>query len=109
MPVDASVLFSRLIIVLQRQTDIQPLFSHELTALPSAFFKDKLMRKADKSVLAKHLTSTTSSCELEPPIGHSYVVDGGWLLHKGSGNLVASTVTSPAFTLFSYVNASVMR
>jgi hypothetical protein len=82
MPVDAAVLFNRLIIVLQRQPDIKPLFSYELTALPSAFFKDKMMRKADKSVLAKHLTSTTSSCELEPPVGHSYIVDGGWLLHK---------------------------
>ena len=83
LPVDAAVLFSRLLIVLQRQPQIAPLFNHELTALPASFFKNGMMRKVDKSVLAKYLKSTAHSEEEETAaVSNCYVVDGGWLLHK---------------------------
>jgi hypothetical protein len=54
LPVDLSVLFSRLLFVFELQPEIAPLFSHELSALPATSFKNNMMRKADKSVLAKH-------------------------------------------------------
>ena len=42
-----------------------------------------MMRKVDKSVLAKYLKSTAHSEEEETAaVSNCYVVDGGWLLHK---------------------------
>lgn len=83
LPVDSSVLFSRLLVVMQREPDISPMFKHELTALPTAFFKGESLRKADKALLAKELRCTVQSenSEVKDP-AQTYVVDGGWLVHK---------------------------
>ncbi len=54
-------LFSRLIAIVQREEDMTPYFRYELTPIPTSLFKDGVMRKTQKSQLAKLLTS-----DLEP-------------------------------------------
>ena len=81
LPVDSTVLFSRLLVVLQRQPDISCLFKYELTAVPTAFFKGESLRKTDKSQLAKVLTTNVQSSNIVS-VSRAVVVDGGWLVHK---------------------------
>lgn len=58
LPFDSCVLFMRLVTIVQRHTDIEPFFSYELTAYPTALFKGLLvMRKTTKSVFMKQLTA----------------------------------------------------
>ena len=57
--------------------DIPSYFAYELTSVPSALFKDGLVRKAHKPVLAKEMTKGLPTCEL--PGSLYYVVDGGAL------------------------------
>jgi hypothetical protein len=80
LPVDATVLFGRLILIMQRSSDIENFFSFELTAVPTALFKDHCLRKANKSLLAKELIKGLDSEDLME--ARTYVVDGGWLLHR---------------------------
>jgi hypothetical protein len=51
--IDPSLLFNRLLIIMERSGDMQPYFAYELSALPASLFKDAFMRKPDKSKLAK--------------------------------------------------------
>ena len=53
--IDPMVLFSRLIILLQRNDDIASYFAYELAPVPTALFKENMMRKPTKSALAKAL------------------------------------------------------
>ena len=53
--IDPLVLFSRLIVLIQRTTDICGYFAYELAPVPTALFKDNMMRKPNKSSLAKAL------------------------------------------------------
>ncbi len=46
-------LFSRLIAIIQREEDLSPYFCYKLTAFPTSLFKDGIMRKTQKSQLAK--------------------------------------------------------
>ena len=55
--IDPMKLFSRLIAIVQREEDMIPYFSYELTAIPTSLFKDGAMRKTQKSQLAKIVTS----------------------------------------------------
>jgi len=80
LPVDATVLFGRLLIIMQRCSDIENFFSYELTAMPTALFKDGFLRKANKSLLAKELTKGMCCDNLKEAT--IYVVDGSWLLHR---------------------------
>ena len=73
-------LFSRLIAIVQREEDMIPYFSYELTAIPTSLFKDGAMRKTQKSQLAKIVTSDVQPAECN--VRTSYVIDGGALLHK---------------------------
>jgi len=77
---DANSLFHRLVILVERSEDIPSYFSYELTPIPTALFKDNLMRKADKPALAKAVTSGLSFDTL--PSNTRFVLDGGCLLHK---------------------------
>jgi len=78
---DCTILFSRLLVIIQRNTDIEPFFRYELTATPTALFTDTSMRKCVKSVLAKELKKHVST-DTVVSIPKTFVVDGGWLLHK---------------------------
>jgi len=78
--IDNGLLFSRLLVILNREPDIEPYFEYELTATPSALFKDGFMRKADKSQLQHELIKAvdTSYRVIENSV---FVIDGGCLLH----------------------------
>ena len=78
---DSTILFSRLLIIMQRSPNMEPYFSYELTSEPSALFKDGALRKADKSVLARELKKSLKS-DSTPTEPKKYVIDGGWLLHR---------------------------
>jgi len=82
LKVDSNLLFSRLIIIAQRCDDIEPIFCHELTAVPAAFFKDGMMHETAKSLLAKELKGAVKLRVCNSTVPLNYVVDGGWLLHK---------------------------
>ena len=53
--IDPMVLFSRLIVLMQRSNDITNYFAYELAPVPTSLFKDNMMRKPTKSALAKGL------------------------------------------------------
>ena len=53
--IDSMILFSRLIVSLQRNDDVASYFAYELAPVPTALFKDNMMRKPTKSSLAKVL------------------------------------------------------
>ena len=55
LTIDCKILFSRLLIIMQRNTDLEPFFKYELTAEPTALFVSSHLTKSDKSVLAKEL------------------------------------------------------
>ena len=73
------ILFQRLILIVQRELDMLPYFSFELTRIPTSLFKTGMMRKADKWKLrdlpTKHISFS------EPP-DDANILDGGALLHK---------------------------
>ena len=75
------LLFSRLLIILSRESEIEPYFHYELTAVPSALFKNGFLRKADKAQLQQELIKAVDP--LNRAVENSqFVVDGGCLLHK---------------------------
>lgn len=90
---DANVLFTRLLFIMQRQDvtdersdkaatdDIEQYFSYELTPLPTALFLDGCLRKSSKSLLAHELHNSVAT-NIPPTKVDAYVVDGGYLLHK---------------------------
>ena len=66
---------------MQREEDIKLFFDYELTAIPTALFKDGFMRKPVKSQLAQFFTLNVQSAN-EPSIKPLQVIDGGALLHR---------------------------
>jgi 5'-3' exonuclease len=82
LPIDSTILFSRILVILQRSPDIEHFFSYELTAVPASLFKDVSLRKANKALLAKEMTKNIRT-EISTSNGVIVsVVDGGWLLHR---------------------------
>ncbi len=57
MHVEPLIMFSRLLVVLERCEDTTPYFQYELTPLQASMFKHSVMRKPNKSVLGTCLTS----------------------------------------------------
>ena len=90
--IDSNTLFHRLIVLVERTADIPRCFEYELSPVPSSLFKDNYMRKADKASLARHLTSDLVCSDL--PQSLSFVIDGGYLLHRVNGRKVAHMVMS---------------
>lgn len=78
--IDPNTLFHRLIIAGERFDSLRDCFHYELTPYPMSLFKAGLMRKPDKGRLykdfAKGMTDAAKPHEL------TYVIDGGFLLHK---------------------------
>jgi len=81
IPMDSTLLFSRLLVIVQRCPDIEPFFKpffkYELTAVPSAFFKGASMRKANKSLLGKELKANAKSSATSDMTYFCFVIDGG--------------------------------
>ena len=84
---DPTILFNRLLVIVQRSPDIQKYFSYELPAHPASLFRD--MRKTNKSQLAKELQKFSQSSQI-PPLLLKHVVDGGYLLRVVCWNTGAS-------------------
>jgi len=76
----ANNLFSRLIVLVERQPDVAQCFAYELTPQPSSLFKDSMMRKPDKASLGRLLCK--ESIIDVPNTSTVYVLDGGSLLHR---------------------------
>jgi len=85
MNFDTIGLFHRLIVLIERSANIEPYFSYELTATPTALFKGAVMLKPVKPALVKELMKPLSLQEQSDDncLKHDFlfVVDGGALLH----------------------------
>ena len=66
---------------MQREESICPFFEYELTTIPTALFKDNIMRRTDKSPLGRALKDGIQPCESLEEQG-MFVLDGGSLLHR---------------------------
>jgi hypothetical protein len=76
--IDPTVFFNRLLVIMQRSSDLKQYFAHELSAMPTSLFKDNYMRKADKSQLGKEICKVIpSSFRPQHPM---HVIDGVYLL-----------------------------
>ena len=84
--INETVLFQRLIVLMERTDDLSAFFEHELTPTPTSLFKDGYLRKANKSDLASALTKNTTKLS-EASTKTSCVVDGGALFHRVYWNL----------------------
>ena len=78
--INPTLLFSRLIAIVQREEDMAPYFDYELTAIPTSLFKDYAMHKTAKVQLAKALMSNVQPSECNTQL--NYVLDGGVLIHR---------------------------
>ena len=67
--VDPALLFSRLLVLVEREENMMKYFSYELTPIPTSLFENGMMTKASKSNLAKAVTKDVSiSLPSEPPV-----------------------------------------
>lgn len=78
--VDPMLLFSRLLVIVERDDNMLKYFKYELTPEPTSLFDNGVMRKATKSNLAKMITQ--NSVPVSPSGSQIFVLDGGALLHK---------------------------
>ena len=78
--INPTMLFSRLIAIVQREEDMASFFEYELTAIPTSLFKDYCLRKTDKAQLAKSLKNSVEPSALN--LHATYILDGGALIHK---------------------------
>ena len=79
IPINCGTLFTRLVVLVERQTDMEPYFKYELTPVPASLFKDSMLRKPDKAALSKLLSKNAL---VEPCFQTHYVLDGGALLYR---------------------------
>ncbi|XP_065672431.1 uncharacterized protein LOC136090184 [Hydra vulgaris] len=86
--VDPNVLFKRLIMLIERVEDLTDCFKYELAPEPTPFFKDGLMRKANKAELGRELIK--DSTILTENNDTNYILDGGALLHRVFWSLPAT-------------------
>ena len=81
--IDTLKLFTRLMIIGERELNVKDSLCYELTPLPTPWFDDKQgMRKTNKAALGTVLKSkfpTTTSENLHVQVE---VIDGGWLIYK---------------------------
>ena len=95
--VEPIIVFSRLLVLLERYEDTTPYFQYELTPFPTSLFKHSVMRKPNKSVLGTSLTSGVTTVITE--IDTSYVLEmEGRCITGCDGWLETLTKTSPCST-----------
>ena len=79
--VDPLLLFSRLVVLVEREEGMKRYFRYELTSIPTSLFENGMMRKASKSNLERSIKQDASPNS--PTTNElSHVLDGGALLHK---------------------------
>ena len=79
--VDLMLLFSRILVLIEREEEIQEYFQFERAAFPTSLFKNGIMKKNNKSKLAKVLKKNVSSNSYQADQSF-HVLDGGALLIK---------------------------
>ena len=84
--IDPTRLFSHLVVLLERRSDLKPYFQFKLTPIPTSLFIDNMMRKPNKasllnSLLGKDYQLITPSEIITIDVS---VVDGGALLRKAT-------------------------
>jgi hypothetical protein len=99
--IDSEALFSRLLILISRDDNIEPYFKFELAAEPTSLFVDSFFRKTDKSALAREILSESGDCKPQTT-PQTFIVDGGFLLHKVKW-LVSGTYGDVALQYCHYV------
>ena len=78
--VDPSVLFSILLLKIERELRMIEYFRYELTPVPTSLFEDGMMRKSVRSILMKVVTKNVpSDASYVSPV---YILDDGALLRK---------------------------
>jgi hypothetical protein len=82
--VDVTLLFSRLLVVVQRSSNVKMYFEYELTPVPASLFNGAFMRKPDKAQLKNELVSGLDT-SFKLISNATCVVDGGFLLRKVKG------------------------
>ena len=87
--IDPTKLFSRLIVLLERYSDLTPYFQYELTPIPTSLFIDNMMRKPNKASLVQSLFGKDYQLIKQNDIIATdvNVVDGGALLRKATSGL----------------------
>ena len=80
---DPCKMFNRLITIVLREDDLEPMFEYELTFEPMSLFKEGLMRKPDKPALRNVIMPNKDAVKKNSIKGSKeYVLDGGALLHR---------------------------
>ena len=82
MHIDPSTLFNRILVLVERSTDIESYFQYELSSEPAALFKEQMMRNTNKPALAKYMTDDGQRTPDVARSIHRHVLDGGCLLHR---------------------------
>ena len=79
--VNPLLLFTRLLVLVEREEDMKRYFRYELTSIPTSLFENGMMRKDGKSNLARSIKQDVSP---NSPVSNqlSHILDGGSLLHK---------------------------
>ena len=67
--------------MMERTSDMEPCFSFDLTAFPTALFTENRLSKTDKSALAKEIQRNMNTSD-DINLLQRYVVDGGCLRHR---------------------------
>ena len=98
--IDTSTLFNRLIILVERSTDVMSYFTYELAATPCSLFNGFTMHKAGKALLGKVLKAEVAEHNVSAA-NEVFVIDGGALLHhvKWLRNVKLSVVLSQYVSL----------
>ena len=82
---DPLKLFHRLVLVAERDMEVEESLAYELTPVPLSLFEPKtnLMNKANKASFAKEkLKVLTGPCTIDDKAATVCIIDGGWLLHQ---------------------------
>ena len=88
--VNPTILFQRLIVLIERSEDMIRYFEYELTPEPTELFKDGFMRKLNKASLGKALTKNSCTTHSALAEKSKYVLDGGALLHRDTWNITST-------------------
>ena len=76
--IDPLILFSRLILLAEREEETTPYFEYELTNYPLSLFKNGMVRSGNKVSLRNYLTKGIPNANLPTEIVH--IIDGEALL-----------------------------
>ena len=84
--VDPMLLFSRLLALIEREEEIREYFRFELTAFPISLFQNGMMRKANKSKLAK---AFKEKCIFKFISSRSIIPCPGWRCTSSSSKMAS--------------------